>query len=216
MTKKIGFIAFLVLVIFLASGSVAAKRSKAATKEDIPAKIPASEETSGDVSEEDLETITYDIRETDPVTEEMLIGYKDEDYYKKVMEGSSLEPSETMTIAIEDLEAYGDIDIIGYKDPDYYNRRPEYSHNSVLVSVDEAILDRAGMEALCEKYGLTIMYDYENFSMYALTREEAFSDEALEALIADLSSEAGILSVEKDSICYINDGANFDLGLSIH
>ena len=201
MIKKIGFIAALGIVVFLASGSVAL-RSKAAVKDAAP--------------EEEIETVNLDLTETAPITEDMLIGYKDADYFKRFTEGSSSEPSETVTIGIEELESYGDIDIIGYKDPDYYNRRPEYSHNTVLVSVDEAILDRAGMEALCEKYGLTIMYDYENFSMYALTREEAFSDEALEALIAGLSNETGILSVEKDSICYITDGANFDLGLSIH
>jgi len=166
MIRKIGLIICLGAVILFASASSDVERSKAA--ENTPTAEPTAEPS--------FETVTIDISDLEPVTEEMLIGYKDEDYYK---------------------------------------RYSEYSHNTVLLSVDESILDNAGVLDLCDKYGLSIMYDYQNFSMYALTSEEAFSDEELATLIKNLSQENGVLSVEKDYICHITDGANLGLSLGI-
>ncbi len=199
MVKKIGFIIVLGIVILLASGSSDLKNSKAAEKE-------------GEMPETEYETITVDVEDLTPVTEEMLIGYKDEDYYKRMTNGAGFE---TATLDMDDLANMISGDIIEYKDSDYFNHSPEYSHNTVLVSVDEEVLDSEKVEALCEKYGLSIMYDYENFAMYALSSETELSDTELGKLIEDLSSEEGILAVERDQIIRITDGANLGVSLGL-
>ncbi len=199
MVKKIGFIIVLGIVILLASGSSDLSNTKAAEKD-------------GEVPETEYETVTFDVDDLTPVTEEMLIGYKDEDYYKRMTNGAGFE---TATLDMDDLKNMISGDIIEYKDSDYFNNSSEYSHKTVLVSVDEEVLDREKVEALCEKYALSIMYDYANFAMYALTSETEFTDFELAKLIEDLSAEEGVLAAERDYICRITDGANLGVSLGL-
>ncbi len=127
------------------------------------------------------------------------------------------EKYETVTVNIDDLQSAEGIDIIGYKDESYYNRmaNPSYSHNTVLISVDEEVLNDEKVEAICKKYDLSILYDYENFNMYALSSEKTLSDMELAKLIDDLSLEEGVLTVERDYICTIDDGMSFNPDLGI-
>ena len=67
----------------------------------------------------------------------------------------------------------------------------------ILVSVD-GDLKRRGMEEICRKYHLSVVYDYKNFNMYALKTAAPLGARDMEALVQRLSGEEGVLSVERD------------------
>ncbi len=201
MIKRIGFIITVGLVILFAAGSAAAKDSKPA-------------ENKNEINEPSTDaTVTVNVNDLadNSVSEDMLIGYKDNSYYNS--------NEETITVDVSDLTDIGTISedmIIGYKDPDYYNSfTEEYSHKTVIVAVDPEILDTDKVKALCEKYGLGITYDYNSFDMYALSSAEELSDEALNTLIEELSNEDGIISVSKDYIAHITDNASVSGGFGL-
>ena len=79
-----------------------------------------------------------------------------------------------------------------------------YSHSVVLVSVD-GNMKRKDMEKLCRTYGLSILYEYKNFSMYALQTERNQSDEEMNRLVEELEKEKGILSAERDRMLVLDD-----------
>ncbi len=195
MIKRIGFIITLGVVIFLASSSSALKESKAAQN-----------------STEEDGMVTVDVSELETVSEEALLGYKEPGFYKGVSEYDEIDVSD-----LTDLGPISEDMIIGYKDDSYFNRfNEEYSHKTVIIAVDEEILDDEKVSALCEKYGLSITYDYNNFNMYALSSSEELTEEGLNNLIEDLSNEAGILNVSKDYICHTTDSeATGDFGLCV-
>ncbi len=170
MFKKIGFVAALGIITFMALRNLDISASEAAEKVTLAAETPASEK--------EIETVTLELSDLETfdhsgLSEDLIIGYKDADYYKRMS--------------------------------------PEFSHNTVIITVDEEILDREKVEGLCEKYDLSILYDYANFSMYALTSETEFSDTELAKLIDDLSLEEGIVSVHRDYICHTTDDIDLDM-----
>ncbi len=206
MIKRICFITALITLALVASGSSQAVGSVDEKKEDT---VPAA----------DNDTVALKVNELEPISEDMLIGYKGDDYWDqwslpKEYGGcfDPVETPETVEINAGDLEEAGDLDIIGYKDLEFFENE-EYSHNTVIISVDKEIIDRAGIEALCEKYGLSIMYDYTNFDMYALSSAVELTDDELDKLIEDLTNENGIIMVSKDHICHTLDIGDF--GMSI-
>ena len=77
------------------------------------------------------------------------------------------------------------------------------SSSVILVSVD-GDRKKAGMEDLCRKYHLSLVYDYKNFNMYSLKTENPLPDRDMEALIRSLSKEKGILSVERDRVVTVD------------
>lgn len=81
--------------------------------------------------------------------------------------------------------------------------RVNVSSSVILVSVD-GNRKKAGMEDLCRKYHLSLVYDYKNFNMYALKTENPLPDRDMEALIRSLSKEKGILSVERDRVVTVD------------
>lgn len=81
--------------------------------------------------------------------------------------------------------------------------RDNVSSSVILVSVD-GDRKKAGMEDLCRKYHLSLVYDYKNFNMYALKAENPLPDRDMEALIRSLSKEKGILSVERDRVVTVD------------
>jgi hypothetical protein len=81
--------------------------------------------------------------------------------------------------------------------------RDNVSSSVILVSVD-GDRKKAGMEDLCRKYHLSLVYDYKNFNMYALKTENPLPDRDMEALIRSLSKEKGILSVERDRVVTVD------------
>ncbi len=199
MIRRLGFLIGIGFLIIFATGSAALTKAK-----DDAAKGSATNEKAA-------ETVTVDVSALEPATEDMLLGYKDEDYFNKG------EEFDTVTVEISDLEPLNEDWLIGYKDENYYNRQlhPEFSHKTVIVAVDEEILDNAKVKELCEKYGLDITYDYNSFAMYALSSENEMSDEVLDKLIDDLSKEEGVLSVSKDHICYINSDSEVSTGFGL-
>ncbi|MCR5585086.1 MAG: hypothetical protein K6F63_06625 [Lachnospiraceae bacterium] len=198
MIRRLGFIVGIgFLILFAASSTALAKNKDTAN---------GSAE-----NEKAAETVTVDVSALEPAAGDMLSGYKDEDYFNKG------EDFDTVTVEVSDLEPLNEDWLIGYKDENYYNRhsQPEFSHKTVIVAVDEEILDNAKVKALCEKYGLDITYDYNNFAMYALSSENEMSDEVLDKLIDDLSKEEGVLNVSKDYICYINSDSEVSSGFGL-
>ena len=113
-------------------------------------------------------------------------------------------------------EAHGPHDHWGYSGrkpaiycviPGPHGERPgmdRYSHSVVLVSVD-GNMKRKDMEKLCRTYGLSILYEYKNFSMYALQTERNQSDEEMNRLVEELEKEKGILSAERDRMLVLDD-----------
>ena len=81
--------------------------------------------------------------------------------------------------------------------------RDNVSSSVILVSVD-GDRKKAGVEDLCRKYHLSLVYDYKNFNMYALKTENPLPDGDMEELIRQLSKEKGILSVERDRMMTVD------------
>lgn len=84
--------------------------------------------------------------------------------------------------------------------PGPHGERPgmdRYSRSVVLVSVD-GDMKRKDMEKICRKYDLSILYEYKNFSMYALQTNGDRRDREMNELTAALEKEKGILSAERD------------------
>ena len=106
--------------------------------------------------------------------------------------------------------AHGPYDCWGYsgkKGPRIYcaipgphGERPggdTYSRSVVLVSVEKKMA-RSDMEKICRKYDLSILYEYKNFSIYALQTNGDRRDREMNELTAALEKEKGILSAERD------------------
>ncbi|MBQ9267181.1 MAG: hypothetical protein IJ217_02725 [Clostridia bacterium] len=83
----------------------------------------------------------------------------------------------------------------------------QYSKNTLIISVDVAATKDEVMK-LFEEYHLEIIYDYENFNMYAVKTERDMSIEELDNLIAELESNEYVLSAEKDSIIQLDEPVN--------
>lgn len=83
-------------------------------------------------------------------------------------------------------------------------QQPRYSPRTLLVSV-ESWRKEAGIADLCERHHLSVVYDYHLMSMYAVSTERDYTDGEMEALIAALEQEQGVLSVQRDQIYRLTD-----------
>ena len=83
-------------------------------------------------------------------------------------------------------------------------QQPRYSPRTLLISV-ESWRKEAGIAELCERYHLSVVYDYHLVSMYAVSTERDYTDGEMEALIAALEQERGVLSVQRDQIYRLTD-----------
>ena len=83
-------------------------------------------------------------------------------------------------------------------------QEPRYSPRTLLISV-EAWRKEAGIADLCERHHLSVVYDYHLVSMYAVSTERDYTDGEMEALIAALEQERGVLSVQRDQIYRLTD-----------
>ncbi len=81
---------------------------------------------------------------------------------------------------------------------------PSYSHNTVIVMVEEGTTLEQ-VEDMCDDYNLSILYNYEIISGYALSTGQQLTDKALDSLIASLEEYDFVLGVEKDYIMDINE-----------
>ena len=108
---------------------------------------------------------------------------------------------ETISVDLDTLLSYSGVPIIGYKD--------SISKTTVIVTVDDTVATKEAVTALCEKYDLEILYDYNSFAMYALKTIDTLSDEDFDSMIDSLGKEPGILSVVKDSTVSLDQSMGF-------
>ena len=86
--------------------------------------------------------------------------------------------------------------------PPVYEPEPyeaPFSRTSIIVGVAENAGDEGVSELFAEE-GLEVIYDYENFGMYALRLPREMSGAEIDALIARLSADERVLFAEKDYI----------------
>ena len=79
-----------------------------------------------------------------------------------------------------------------------------HSQSTLIVSVAEDFSEDQ-LSALLEKYGLSVIYDYRNFRMYALSAGRDLEDKELFSLIEALEEEDGVLGAEPDYIIELTD-----------
>ncbi len=84
---------------------------------------------------------------------------------------------------------------------------PEYSDRTLIVTVSEEMTDEQ-MQAICDEFHLEIVYDYDNFLMYALSTEKPMEEDDMQTLMAELMRQDGILAVERDAVVHLDDAAN--------
>ncbi len=81
----------------------------------------------------------------------------------------------------------------------------EYSPRTLLISVTEKFSE-AELKEFCEKYGLSVTYDYNSFNMYAMSLAEDHSVEELRELAARIEAEnEKVTGCELDAITRLTD-----------
>ena len=123
---------------------------------------------------------------------------------------------QTVELDVADLETYDLGENFGeFKDESYWEQRLgghdddalPTSNKIFIVSVDADTTD-AMMQEVIDKYSLEVIYDYENFSMYALAVPEPLDEEQTQAFIKELENNYDfILMVEPDSVMYLDSAA---------
>ena len=116
---------------------------------------------------------------------------------------TELDPSE---LEISDLgESLGE-----FKDESYWERmldkdsRPTHSDKVFLICVEPETPEYV-INDFIEKYGFTVIYDYENFNMYALEAPEPKSEDEIYDFCKELESYSFVLSAEPDGMIYLDD-----------
>lgn len=114
-------------------------------------------------------------------------------------------------IAAESLAEYGYTDVREFGGIDTWpydivkdDNEDSFSNTTLIISVDSDFADE-DMDSLCAKYKLEVIYDYENFNMYAVKTKTELSADSFEKLIVALSEEDGILQVEKDGVMTLDE-----------
>ncbi len=87
------------------------------------------------------------------------------------------------------------------RQPEQYD--VDYSLNTLLIMVEDKS-DTEAINAMFEKYSLSVIYDYENFLMYAVSLDHTYTPEELDGLISDLEKEELVIAVNKDYIYSID------------
>ena len=80
---------------------------------------------------------------------------------------------------------------------------PEHSMKTLIVSVSENATQKS-VKKIFKKLGLSIVYDYENFNMYAVSLAEETDEAGLTELIEKLEAYDEITNVERDYIAHID------------
>lgn len=73
---------------------------------------------------------------------------------------------------------------------------------TLMVSVDRK-LHRKELQQLLAKYQLTVVYDYQNFNMYALAPKKPCSKFRLERIRKHLQQEPHVIGVEPDRMVQV-------------
>lgn len=120
------------------------------------------------------------------------------------------EPIETVTLDPSELETVGSLENLGeFKDDSYWERMLDGDNkkvsNKVFLLCADADTTDAMMQEVIDRYGLEVIYDYENFNMYALAVPEPLDAEQSEKFMNELlGNYSFILSVEPDSVVYLD------------
>ncbi len=81
----------------------------------------------------------------------------------------------------------------------------EYSPRTLLIAVAEKF-GEAELKEFCEKYGLSVTYDYNTMNMYAMSLAEDHSIDELRELAAKIEAEnENVLSCELDAVISLTD-----------
>ncbi len=86
-----------------------------------------------------------------------------------------------------------------------------FSDRVILVSVDQGMTE-SGMDQLCRKYALSVVYQYDSFRMYALSAGKALTVQELSDLISAVSAEEHVLSVSRDNVLSLDTGTAASAG----
>lgn len=81
-------------------------------------------------------------------------------------------------------------------------QEPQPASQILMVSVDRK-LHRKELQQLLIKYQLTVVYDYQNFNMYALAPKKPCSKFRLERIRKHLQQEPHVIGVEPDRVVQI-------------
>ena len=81
-------------------------------------------------------------------------------------------------------------------------QQDEQSASQVLVSVDRK-WTRRELQQILAKYQLTVVYDYQNFNMYALAPKKPCTEFRLERIRKHLQQEPHVVAVERDRVVEI-------------
>ncbi len=84
------------------------------------------------------------------------------------------------------------------KDPS----KPEYTSNTLLISLKEGTYEE-DVYALAGKYGMEVMYLYQNFNMCATKLSRDYSDAEFATLIRQLEKEPIVLAADRDAIMHL-------------
>ena len=81
---------------------------------------------------------------------------------------------------------------------------PQYSARVILVSVDRK-LTKKELKKLLKKYDLSVVYDYKNFNMYALSADRDLTDDEMQKLLDEIGKEKHVSSASRDEILTLDD-----------
>jgi hypothetical protein len=79
---------------------------------------------------------------------------------------------------------------------------PEYTANTLLISLNEGSSEDE-VYALAERYGMEVMYIYQNFNMCAVKLPRDYSDAEFKDLIRQLKKEPIVNDVSRDAIMHL-------------
>ena len=63
----------------------------------------------------------------------------------------------------------------------------------------------SGVKALCKKYSLTVLYDYDFSNMYAFKLNSSLTESQMTDFLEKFAKEKGVIYAEPDQIIYIDD-----------
>jgi hypothetical protein len=84
------------------------------------------------------------------------------------------------------------------EEPDVPAKQDGYGYKVFIFSVEPGT-PKDKVSGLCSDLGLTVVYDYENFDMYAVSADEPLAEDAAEQLMEKIENYEFILMVEPDS-----------------
>ena len=82
--------------------------------------------------------------------------------------------------------------------------KPAASDNSFLAAFEEDVTGD-DVKALCKKYSLTVLYDYDFSNMYAFKLKSSLTESQMTDFLEKFAKEKGVIYAEPDQIIYIDD-----------